>query len=537
MKFLSLKLWALIGICLSAPLAFSAEKPNVIFILVDDMGYSDLGCYGSEIKTPNLDKLAANGIRYTATHNTSKCYTSRACLLSGMYYQRLDREMTKVANLGEVIRPTGYRTLWSGKNHNGGKPWERGFDRFYGLMGGASNHFNPGGKARPGEPEPAGSGGKWIIDDKEVKGYVPEDKNWYSTDAMTDAALGWLKEYESEEKPFFLYLAYTAPHYPLHAKAEDMAKYEGVYDVGYDVIRNARYKRQLEMGMFDEATTPLSAVDQKKPWAELSEQEKKDEILRMQIYAGMIDCIDQNIGRVTSYLESVGKLDNTLIMFASDNGACASTDKPAKNQTGPIGSINSYECTDLSWANVSNTPFRFYKLNSHEGGILTPMIASWPKGIDQKNVFNRENIHFIDIMPTLMDLAGATYPGEAKNVALKKPDGVSLVPSFTGEKINRNVPIFYEYGSGKAVQEGNMKLVGVKEWELYDLSKDRSETKNLINEQPEVAKSLADKWNSWYTGITGLNYEEEKERKKKAKKAGSKEKAEKKKKLRKSAAL
>ncbi len=499
----------LIAACLLLVMHVRAgDRPNIIMILVDDMGYSDLGCYGGEIQTPNLDSLAASGIRYTAAHNTSKCYPSRGALVTGLYFQRSDREFANAATFGEVLRPAGYRTLWSGKRHGKTNPLTRGFDRFYGLLGGASNHWNPGDKARPGEGIPAGAGkGKWMINDQEVKGFVPEDTSWYSTDAMTDAALGWLQEYQGEEKPFFLYLAYTAPHYPLHAKPEDIAKYDGMYDTGYDVIRDARYQRQLEMGLFDAATAPLSAAEQTTPWAELSADERQKEILRMQIYAGMIDCVDQNIGRLVAYLKGAGEYDNTLILFASDNGACASTDKPAGgDRSGEFGGVNSYECTGLSWANVSSTPFRFYKLKSYEGGTNTPLIAHWPQGITERNVFNRDSCHFIDIMSTVMELGGATYPGEAENVAVSQPDGVSLVPTFTGQPLDRNAPIFYEYGSGAAIQDGAIKLVRAKEWELYDLSKDRAETVNLIEQYPELARDLLKQWNAWYTECTGDDF-------------------------------
>ena len=500
---------SLLACCLLPLMQATAQsRPNIIMVLVDDMGYSDLGCYGGEIQTPNLDSLAESGIRYTAAHNTSKCYPSRSSLVTGLYFQRTDRELINAATFGEVLRPVGYRTLWSGKRHGSTNPITRGFDRYYGLLGGASNHWNPGDKARPGEGIPAGAGkGKWMINDEEVKGFVPEDTSWYSTDAMTDAALDWLKEYEGEEKPFFLYLAYTAPHYPLHAKPEDIAKYDGVYDAGYDVIRDARYQRQLEMGMFDAASAPLSKAKQTTPWADLAATEREKEILRMQIYAGMIDCIDQNVGRIISYLKSTGDYDNTLILFASDNGACASTDKPAGgDRSGVFGGVNSYECMGLSWANVSNTPFRFYKLKSYEGGTTTPLIAHWPKGISEKNVFNRENCHFIDIMSTVMDLAGANYPGEAKNLTVNRPDGVTLVPTFTGQPLNRKAPVFYEYGSGAAIQDGAMKLVRSKKWELYDLSKDRTETSNLIAQYPELAQDLMKQWNAWYTECTGVDY-------------------------------
>ena len=221
----------------------------------------------------------------------------------------------------------------------------------------------------------------------------------------------------------------------------------------------------------------------------------------------MIDCVDQNIGRLIAYLKGAGEYDNTLILFASDNGACASTDKPAGgDRSGEFGGVNSYECTGLSWANVSSTPFRFYKLKSYEGGTNTPLIAHWPQGITERNVFNRDSCHFIDIMSTVMELGGATYPGEAENVAVSQPDGVSLVPTFTGQPLDRNAPIFYEYGSGAAIQDGAIKLVRAKEWELYDLSKDRAETVNLIEQYPELARDLLKQWNAWYTECTGDDF-------------------------------
>ncbi|PHR95022.1 MAG: arylsulfatase [Blastopirellula sp.] len=487
---------------------FGAERPNILLVLVDDMGFSDIGCYGGEINTPNLDKLASSGIRYTAMRNTAKCYTTRASLISGLYFQRTDREFSHTATLGEVLRPSGYHTFWSGKHHATFIPTTRGFDRFYGLVGGACNFWNPGGTPRPGEKEAARkSSASWVVDGQFQKDYSPEDKNWYATDAITDTALNWLKETEDDGKPFFLYMAYTAPHYPLHAWPEDIAKYEGVYDAGYDAIRSARYKRQLEMGLFNAKTTPLSEATPKVPWNELSAEEKKKEIRCMEIYAAMIDRVDQNLGRVFDQLKRTGKFDNTLVLFLSDNGACA--EQPTKfigDVSGELGGLNSFPTVGPSWANVSNTPFRFYKKDSYEGGINTPMIAHWPNGIKQKGSFFRETCHLIDIMPTCIELAGAAYPGESPTPHVKPPDGVSIQPSFTGKSLNRSKPLFWEFGGGAATQQGDMKLVRKKTWELYDLSKDRTETVNLAGKLPKHAAHMEAQWHAWFKECTGMNY-------------------------------
>ncbi len=498
----------LIGLMTLVSLAAAQPRPNILLVLVDDMGFSDIGCYGGEIKTPNLDALAANGIRYTAMHNTAKCYPTRASLVTGIYFQRTDREFSHSATMGEVLRPAGYRTLWSGKHHAGFVPTTRGFDRFYGLLGGACNFWNPGGTARPGEREAARkSSAKWFVDGQLQKAYVPKDKSWYATDSITSNALDWLKAYEKEDKPFLLYLAYTAPHYPLHAFPEDIQKYEGVYDAGYDAIRMARYQRQLDMGLFKKENASLSEATPKIPWDELSQTEKAKEIRRMQVYAAMIDRVDQNLGRVFSYLKNAGQFDNTLVVFLSDNGACAQ--RPTKFQgdlSGDIGTVNSFEMVGQSWANVSNTPFRFYKQDSYEGGIATPMIVHWPQGIALKGAFCRETCHLVDWMPTLMALTGASYPGESKEPGISKPDGVSLLPSFAGQTLNRARPLYWQFGGGAAIQKGNLKLVRKRTWELYDLEKDRTETRDLASQQPDRVRQLSAAWDAWYKETTGQTY-------------------------------
>ena len=290
-----------------------AERPNIVLIMADDMGYSDLGCYGGEIKTPNLDRLAENGIRYTQAYNTSKCWTTRISLLTGLYHHRSDRDFRNTALIGEVLRPAGYRTWWSGKHHAGFNPYDRGFDHFAGFLGGAINFWNPGDRARDGEDTPGWRAVySWAFDDKVINPYNPS-KEFFATDSFTDWSLEWLNEKRDSAKPFFLFLSYNAPHWPLHAHPEDIAKYEGVYDRGYDAIRKARYQRQLKIGLFDQKTAPLSEPEHES-WKELSPKEREEEALRMEIHAAMVHRMDQNIGRLVKKLEETDKLKNTLII-------------------------------------------------------------------------------------------------------------------------------------------------------------------------------------------------------------------------------
>ena len=491
---LILLLWGLV-------FSHGADQPNIILILADDMGYSDLGCYGGEIKTPNLDRLAKNGIRYTQAYNTSKCWTTRISLLTGLYHHRSDRDFTNTALIGEILKPAGYRTWWSGKHHAGFNPYDRGFDHFSGFLGGAINFWNPGDQARKGEKEPGWRAVyTWAFDDQLIKPYTP-DKDFFATDAITDWSLGWLDEKEKATDPFFLFLAYNAPHWPLHAHPEDIAKYDGIYDKGYEFIRKARYGRQLKMGLFDREVAPLSNPEHEE-WKYLSDQEKEEEALRMQIHAAMVDRMDQNIGRLLQKLEELRKLKNTLIIFLVDNGA--SHERPRKKVWDPEaewGSVGSFEAIGQSWANAINSPFKKWKVQGMEGGICTPMIAHWPEGITlPDNTISPEPCHLIDFVPTFMELAGseAKYPSELPGL-----DGISIVPTFSGKKLIRTNPLFFQYGSWQAIRENQWKLVQRKQepWQLYDLDQDRTETRDLAGKFSERVKHMKKSWEGWASEV------------------------------------
>jgi arylsulfatase len=486
--------------------AGTSAKPNILVILADDLGYSDISCYGSEIQTPNLDRLAANGIRYTQMYNTSKCFPSRACLLTGNYFQHTNMKFGNAATAGEVLRPAGYSTWWVGKNHADFNPYDRGFDHFSGFLGGAINFYFPGGKNQDGNPAP-GAVYKWAFDAKVIKPFIPET-SFYSTDTFTDWALEWLKQSRGSDKPWFLYVAYNAPHWPLQAHPEDIAKNKGAYDKGYDAIQNARYQRQLEMGLMDSTTAPLSAPD-RDSWGSLSAEQQKQEAMRMEIYAAMIQTLDRNVGRLVAELSEAGQLDNTLILFLSDNGACPEDpNAPNINPDAVWGTGDSFVSIRSSWANVCNTPLRKWKVTSYEGGICTPMIAHWPKGIKKPGSICRETCHLIDLLPTWMELSGASFPGESTQAEIPPLEGLSLTPTFRGEPIKRNTPLFFEFGPGTAIRDGEWKLVrlGKTPWELYDMSADRTETKDLAAQFPERVGEMTSKWEAWYRRCTGHDY-------------------------------
>jgi arylsulfatase len=500
----------------AADLAKPETKPNILIILADDLGYSDIGCYGGEIHTPHLDKLAAGGVKFTQMYNTAKCFPTRAALLTGAYFQRTNADFANTATLGEVLRPAGYNTFWSGKQHAKFNPVTRGFDRYYGMIGGCENHFNPGTDAAPGQPVPAYkiAGNRWAPDEEGVpenSNYVPQDPRFYDTDAFTDRALTWLDEYQKNNKPFLLYMAYTAPHWPLHAWPEDIAKYKGVYDGGYEAVRRARYKRQVEMGLIDPKTAPLPPMEigERKPkWEDLSSDARKLEAMRMEIYAAMVDRLDQNIGRLIKKLEEQGKLDNTLILFLSDNGACA-TDPKIDNADpdAPMGSVASYPSYGQNWATVSDTPLRKWKITSHEGGINTPLIAHWPSGVASRSEWNREPAHLVDIMPTVLAVSGAKFPGESKEAKICPSDGVSLLPAFKGETLARINPLFFQFGKGAAIRDGQWKLVRLgPTWELYNIDTDRNEMHDLVTIHPDIAQKMEAQWLAWWKDCTGVEW-------------------------------
>ncbi len=471
-------------------------RPNILLILADDLGWSDLGCYGSEVATPNLDQLAYDGLRFTQFYNTAKCFPSRAALLTGQYAQQVGAHETFRKNwltkntIGSTLEQAGYTTFWSGKHHGPDHPVDDlGFGGYYGLWSGASNHFNPG-LQRPGEPVPAQKRvRKWIIDGEVQEPYTPEDRNFYTTDAFTDAALDWLKKTEDDAKPFFVYMSYTAPHDPLMAWPEDIAKYKDTYSDGYESIQKKRFEKQKQLGLFD-ATLELSTPTYT-PWDELSDEEKGVESEKMAVYAAMIDRLDQNIGRVIDQLKSTGDFENTLIIFLSDNGASAEVVEI--DGTGEIGTVGEWTSLGENWANVSNTPFRYYKNFSYEGGINTPAIVHWPGAVPKGHIERIKAGHFIDMLPSLMNVANQDV--ESITSSLELAGRPLLLPS--DENVNRQ--LFWKWQDGRAVRDGHWKLVakGKTSWELYNLKEDPFETTNVALANPEVVDQLASDFKSW----------------------------------------
>ena len=522
MRLRIFSVWATM-IALQCALAFASESPNIIFILVDDMGYSDVGCYGGEVATPNIDALAENGIRFTSMYNTSKCFPSRACLLTGVYAQQCNMGKSPrggiqdAVTLAEVLKTRGYRTLAVGKHHSTVSLYDRGFDRFYGFHYGpgksCANHFNPG-LQRPGEGVPARKNGEtraYCFDDrKAIPYYTPKEKDWYTTDSFTKWAIDFLDEYKNKDEPYFLYVAYTAPHDPLHAWPEDIARYDGVYDVGYEAIRFARFERQKELGLFAEDVNLSDPTHV--PWESLSVEQRNDQARRMQVYAAMIDRVDQNIGKLMEKVRELDEEDDTLILFASDNG-CSSANVDTGN--GEVGSLTRWSSLQKNWANVSNAPFRYWKSESFEGGIRTPFIACWPRVIKERGSINRQPVHFVDLMPTLCEVTGARYPASFQGKALTPMQGESLLPAFEGRQLaGRTAPIFWEYAKRGAVREGRWKLVTRRlpkdkshrsiAWELYDVFEDVTEMNDLASENPEVVSRLGKLWQDWYVESYGL---------------------------------
>ena len=479
------------------------KRPNIILIMVDDMGFSDVGCYGGEILTPNIDRLAKNGMRFTQFYNNAKCAPTRASLLTGLYSQQVkvagegNSKETNCVTIAEVLDAAGYRTLMAGKWHRPGMPVERGFDRHFGLLDGACNFFNPG-HARPGEKEPARKFAdqehRWAIEDKVYQPYTPPEKDFYTTDAFTDYAIGYLDEYKNEDKPFFLYMAYNAPHYPMHAWPEDIAKYRGKYMVGWEKIRKQRFKRQQKMGLINKACKISPANDETPAWKDIEDKDAWD--LKMAVYAAMVDRVDQNIGRLLDKVRRLGEEDNTLVMFLSDNGG--SSESYHVNPEVPPGKMEGFHTVDLPWGNASNTPFRKFKGWDHEGGISTPLIAHWPKRIKPGQITHQTG-HMIDLMSTCLAVGGARYPKYYQDRKICKTPGKSLVPIFNGRIRKGHDAIFWQHQKSKAVRQGKYKIVtvGDEPWHLYDMDVDRTELNDLSQAQPERVKSMVAMWDRW----------------------------------------
>ena len=501
----------------------SDTRPNIILIMVDDLGYSDIGPYGSEIKTPNLDQLAAEGIRFREFYNNSICAPTRASLITGQYphkagvgyfnvnlglpaYQGyLNKESL---TFGEVLKNAGYSTLMSGKWHVGDDslawPNQRGFDRFYGFIGGASNFYDIGkyGQAPPVE---------LVENNKRI--HLPKDK--YLTDEITDHAISFLEEQSQTSKPFFLYLAFNAPHWPLQAPQEDIEKYKGRYSIGWDSLRKERIVRQKALGIANPNQSIAVRDNDVTPWDNVPFDEKQLWQRKMEIYAAMVDRVDQNIGKLRERLKALKKDDNTLIVFISDNGAQggfagSSPRKPQRN-SGPAGTAGSYVYQDQPWAYVSNTPHSSYKNNMHEGGISAPFIAWYPKQIKAGNIVKGTG-HLIDLAPTFYELAKATYPASSQGITVNSLPGKSLVPVLTGktDEVQRGEPIFWERAGNRAVRKGNWKIVSTYpgyKWELYDLEKDRGETTDLANTRTDIVNELSADYFKWAERTGVVDYE------------------------------
>jgi len=472
--------------------------PNIVLIMADDMGFSDLGCYGAEIATPNLDRLAAEGLRFTQFYNTARCCPTRAALLTGLYPHQAgvghmvnDRGFPgyqgylndRCVTIGEVLRTAGYRTYLSGKWHVGERrphwPVDRGFDSSYSLVSGGTNYF----RLDPGRT--------LVRDDQSIQ----PPKDWYITDAITENAVTFIRQHD-RSRPFFLYAAYTAPHWPLHAHPEDLSRYRGKYRGGWDQLRECRLRRMLELGLLPEGT-PLSPRDSKVPaWDEARDQDDLD--LRMAVYAAQIDRMDQGIGKILEALQEAGAQENTLVLFLADNGGCAEIIDRGKPGA-PAGTADSFLSYGIGWANASNTPFRLYKHWVHEGGISTPLIARWPRIIKERGKLTPQPGHVIDLMATCVDVAGATYPETFNGKPVTPLEGKSLRPIFEGKSRDGHEAIFWEHEGNRAVRKGDWKLVSryPGDWKLYDLKADRVELHNLAAKHPEKVKELAALYDVW----------------------------------------
>jgi len=529
----------------AAATAAAPPRPNILVILADDVGFSDLGCYGGEIATPNLDHLAQNGLRFTQFYNTARCCPTRASLLTGLYPHQAgmghmnhnfrgpgyEADLnTSCVTIAEVLKDSGYRTYMTGKWHLSKNirpqppmhswPMQRGFEKYYGTVLGSASFFDT----------PVWRGNNWYSVESDPE-YKTDD--YYFTDALTDHAVRFVKEHvqESPVKPFFLYQAYTAAHWPLHAREKDIARYKGKFDAGYDQLRKARVKRMQKAGIISadwELTPTVGDLEKVK--------QREWELRCMEVYAAMLTSMDEGVGKIIAALKETGQFENTLILYLQDNGGCAEEigrgpepreeevrnirplrpeelpsgghpkqtrdGKPMRDGAGVMpGPADTYIGYGEKWANVSNTPFREYKHWVHEGGISTPLIAHWPKGIPRElnSSFIKDPSHLIDIMATCVDVAQTTYPATRAGSPIKPLQGISLKPALTGGKLDRNEPIFWEHESNRAVRDGKWKLVAKEDepWELYDMDADRTEMHNLAAQHPARVKEMAAQWDAY----------------------------------------
>jgi arylsulfatase len=511
-------LWFACAAAVAGPVArtpAAPDRPNVLFILADDMGFSDAGCYGGEIATPSLDRLAKNGLRFTQFYNTARCWPSRAALLTGFYAQQVRRDALPGAPGGgqgirpawapllpKLLKPLGYRSYHSGKWHIDGEPLKNGFERSYRVTGAENNHFMASGVLEDGVP-------------------LADTNGYYVTAGIADHAVRCLKEHAEKHPgvPFFEYLAFISPHFPLHAPAEDIARYRDVYPAGWDAVREARFGRMKDMGLvrcglspiqrdvgppydFPDAFEKLGAgeVNRPLPWPDLTSEQRAFQATKMSIHAAMIDRMDREIGRVLDQLRAMGAWTNTLIFFASDNGASAEimVRGGGHDPKAPPGSAATYLCLGPGFSGAANTPLRRHKTWLHEGGISTPLIVHWPAGIAARGELRHTPAHLVDIVPTVLELAGGKSPAEWGGKPVPPPPGRSLVPVLARDVPGLHDELWWCHEGHRALRDRDWKIVALKDgaWELYNLADDRAEAANLAGEHPDRVREMAARWDA-----------------------------------------
>ncbi|WP_395738085.1 arylsulfatase [Prosthecobacter sp.] len=474
----------------------AADKPNILLVLVDDMGFSDLGCYGSEIETPTMDRLAANGVRFSQFYNTAKCHSSRVSLLSGRWCRQAgDESLQRAVIIPEVLAPAGYFTAMTGKWHLSQEPTSFGFQRYFGHLSGATNYYRGDGTFRL-------NGEKWTV----------PDKGFYTTTANVDRAIEFISEARTAKKPWFQYVAFNAPHSPLQPLEQDYKKYLGRYDAGWDTIRAARVSKQKQLGLLPTSLEECPRPDHVRAWDQLTPEQRTWESRRMAAYAALIDRIDQEMGRLIANIEKAGELDHTLILFFSDNGACP------YDRAHPTPEVQPYDpqshwSDSTGWAWARNSPFRYYKQNQFEGGISSPAIMHWPAGLKQKpGAVIDTPAHLVDVLPTLADITGAkvpeTFPGREPTPLA----GISLAPILAGRELAARPPIHLLYSSDRGLRDGEWKLVSFQShpWELYHISTDRTELHNVAAQHPDIVQRMVKQWHDMAANVLQVPAKENK---------------------------